>query len=67
MSTGCSLVTGMKTGKIAVLGSGHMLSDKYLNCEKNDRFRDIIFNFLTTDNVILNNIDAEDPEVNNFC
>lgn len=40
-----------------------MLSDKYLNCEKNDGFRDIIFSFLTTDKIMLNNIDAEDPEI----
>lgn len=56
-------ITGEKCGKIAVIGSGHMLSDKYINCEKNDRFREMIFNFLTTDNITLNNIDADDPEV----
>lgn len=61
-------MAGNKGGKIVVLGSGHMLSDKYLNCEKNDGFRDIIFSFLTTDKIMLNNIDAEDPEVRSiFC
>ncbi|XKL65664.1 hypothetical protein PGB90_009084 [Kerria lacca] len=60
------LEKGEKCGKIAVIGSGHMLSDKYINCEKNDRFREMIFNFLTTDNITLNNIDADDPELSDY-
>lgn len=55
--------TGARCGKIVVLGSGHMFSDKYLSSEKNDRLREMIFTFLTSDKIFLNNVDAEDPEV----
>lgn len=33
-------------GKIVVIGSGHMFSDKYIDQESNDKFREIIFEFL---------------------
>lgn len=61
-------VTGLsqKGGKLVVLGSGHFLADPYLEKEDNDRLRDAIFRFLTTDQVQLNAVDAEDPEVKLF-
>lgn len=40
-----------------------MFSDKYLSSEKNEKLREMIFTFLTSDKVFLNNVDAEDPEV----
>lgn len=46
-----------------VVGSGHIFSDKYLGSECNDQFSDIIFDFLTGNNISLNALDAEDPEV----
>jgi hypothetical protein len=54
---------GKKGGKIAVIGSGHVFSDKYLSSECNDRLSEVIFDFLTTDDIALNTLDAEDPEV----
>ncbi|KAK7590205.1 hypothetical protein V9T40_001818 [Parthenolecanium corni] len=54
---------GIHCGKIVVLGSGHMFSDKYLSSEKNEKLREMIFTFLTSDKVFLNNVDAEDPEL----
>ena len=61
-----SCVTGKKRGKIAVIGSGHMFSDKYLGSERNNKFSDIIFDFLTGDSIMLNTLDADDPEVRIF-
>ena len=50
-------------GKLAVLGSAAMMSDSYIDKEDNSRVKDVILSFLTSDEVILNKIDAEDPEV----
>lgn len=50
-------------GRVAVLGSAHMLSDQYLEKEENGKIRDVIFQFLTAKDFKLNQIDADDPEV----
>ena len=50
-------------GKLAVLGSAALLSDQYIEKEDNSRVKDVILSFLTSDEVRLNKIDAEDPEV----
>lgn len=35
-------------GKLVAIGSGYMFSDKYLDQEKNDKFRDILLKFLSS-------------------
>jgi intraflagellar transport protein 52 len=50
-------------GKIAVIGSGHVFADGYLDKEDNGKLKDIIFNFLCTDNVDISHMDADDIEV----
>lgn len=50
-------------GKLVVLGSSHVLSDQYIDKEDNDKLREVIFSFLTSDNLQLNALDADDPEV----
>ena len=50
-------------GKLAAIGSVHMFSDQYLDKEENAKIMDVVFQWLTTDKVVLNAIDAEDPEV----
>ncbi|XP_049725121.1 intraflagellar transport protein 52 homolog isoform X3 [Elephas maximus indicus] len=50
-------------GKLAVLGSCHMFSDQYLDKEENSKIMDVVFQWLTTGDIHLNQIDAEDPEV----
>jgi len=40
-----------------------LLTDKYINWEENDKIREILFDFLITNNITLNEIDANDPEV----
>ncbi|CAH3162276.1 unnamed protein product [Porites evermanni] len=53
-------------GKMAVLGSVHMFSDQYLDKEENAKVQDVVFQWLTTNDIQLNNIDAEDPEVSDY-
>ena len=51
-------------GKLAVFGSAHMFSDGYLDKEDNSRLQEVVFTWLTSSQeVVLNQIDAEDPEV----
>uniref|UniRef100_A0A3Q3X5C6 Uncharacterized protein n=1 Tax=Mola mola TaxID=94237 RepID=A0A3Q3X5C6_MOLML len=54
---------GKETGKLAVLGSCHMFSDQYLDKEENSKIMDVVLQWLMTDDIQLNPIDAEDPEV----
>ncbi|XP_059149492.1 intraflagellar transport protein 52 homolog isoform X2 [Physella acuta] len=53
-------------GKIAVLGSVHMFSDLYLDKEENNKILDVLIQYLTTDEIKLNLIDAEDPEISDY-
>ena len=50
-------------GKLAVVGSAHVFSDGYIDKEENSKLQEILFKWLTTDQVSLNQIDAENPEV----
>ena len=53
-------------GKLAVVGSGAMFSDQFLDKEDNNKIKDVIFEFLTSDNFRLNEIDADDPEISDY-
>ncbi|OXB69752.1 UNVERIFIED_CONTAM: hypothetical protein H355_001821 [Colinus virginianus] len=53
-------------GKIAALGSCHMFSDQYLDKEENGKLMDILFQWLTTSDIHLNQMDAEDPEISDY-
>ncbi|XP_056130443.1 intraflagellar transport protein 52 homolog isoform X2 [Lampris incognitus] len=55
-----------EAGKLAVLGSCHMFSDQYLDKEENSKIMDVVFQWLMTDNIHLNQIDAEDPEITDY-
>lgn len=50
-------------GKLVVMGSAHVFSDQYLDKEENSKLQEVIFRWLTSDEVSLNSIDADDPEV----
>lgn len=39
-----------------------MFSDQYLDKEENSKIQEVVFRWLTTDDITLNPIDAEDPE-----
>ncbi|XP_064607888.1 intraflagellar transport protein 52 homolog [Liolophura sinensis] len=53
-------------GKLAVIGSTHMFSDQYLDKEENSKVLDMLLRFLTTNDVKLNQIDADDPDVADY-
>ena len=48
---------------MVVVGSAHLFSDAWLDKEENGKVMEVIFRWLTSDDVILNPIDAEDSEV----
>ena len=48
---------------MAVVGSAQMFSDHYLDKEQNWAVFDVLLRWLTSDEVGLNTIDADDPEV----
>lgn len=50
-------------GKLVVMGSAHAFSDQYLDKEENSKLQEVIFRWLTSDEISLNTIDADDPEV----
>ncbi|XP_061864911.1 intraflagellar transport protein 52 homolog isoform X3 [Colius striatus] len=53
-------------GKLAALGSSHMFSDQYLDKEENSKIMDVLFQWLTTSDIYLNQIDMEDPEISDY-
>ncbi|KAF7646120.1 hypothetical protein LDENG_00193340 [Lucifuga dentata] len=57
---------GKESGKLAVLGSCHMFSDQYIDKEENSKIMDVVLQWLMTDNIQLNQIDAEDPEITDY-
>jgi intraflagellar transport protein 52 len=67
----CALYTHIKAsgspgGKLAVLGSAHIFADKYLDREDNDTVRDVLLRLLTSSDIKLNQIDADDPEISDY-
>ena len=46
-----------------VMGSAHVFSDQYLDKEENGKLQEVVFRWLTSDEISLNSIDADDPEV----
>ncbi|XP_041837591.1 intraflagellar transport protein 52 homolog [Melanotaenia boesemani] len=57
---------GKESGKLAVLGSCHMFSDQYVDKEENSKILDVVLQWLMTENIHLNQIDAEDPEITDY-
>jgi len=53
-------------GKIAVIGSPMMFSDAYVDKEDNFKIFQLIYKFLTTEEVALNVIDADDPDITDY-
>ncbi|XP_017296627.1 intraflagellar transport protein 52 homolog isoform X1 [Kryptolebias marmoratus] len=61
-----SFYQGKESGKLAVLGSCYMFSDQYIDKEENSKIMDVVLQWLMTDNVQLNQIDAEDPDMTDY-
>ncbi|XP_071429194.1 intraflagellar transport protein 52 homolog isoform X2 [Pithys albifrons albifrons] len=53
-------------GKMAALGSSHMFSDQYLDKEENGKIMDVLFQWLTTSDIHLNQMDMQDPEISDY-
>ncbi|CAI9573054.1 unnamed protein product [Staurois parvus] len=53
-------------GKLAVVGSCHMFNDQYLDKEENGKILDVLMQWLTTNDIQLNLIDAEAPEISDY-
>lgn len=52
-----------KSGKVMALGSAQIFSDTYLEKEENGKLFDVIMQYLTSDKIVLNSIDANEPDV----
>ncbi len=46
-----------------MMGSAHVFHDTYIDKEENSKLQEVVFRWLTCDDIILNSIDSEDPEV----
>lgn len=57
-------------GRLAVLGSAHFLADEWITKEDNAKISDFLFKWLTPKSsasaVVLDQIDAEDPDLNDY-
>ncbi|XP_062589670.1 intraflagellar transport protein 52 homolog [Saccostrea cucullata] len=62
----CALYENRNRGKLVVLGSVHMFSDQYIDKEENSKVLDVLIRALTSDEIKLNPIDAEDPEISDY-
>lgn len=63
----CALSSENKShGKLAVLGSVQMFSDGYIEKEENMKILEVLLKFLTTNDIKLNQIDADDPEISDY-
>eukprot|EP00051_Salpingoeca_urceolata_P013038 m.163036 g.163036 ORF g.163036 m.163036 type:complete len:418 (+) comp17679_c2_seq3:91-1344(+) len=62
----CALHTSKGRGKLCVLGSCHVFQDAYVDKEENGKLLDILLQWLLTESLQLNAIDAEDPDVSDY-
>ncbi|XP_038144960.1 intraflagellar transport protein 52 homolog [Cyprinodon tularosa] len=55
-----------ESGKLAVLGSCHMFCDQYIDKEENSKIMDVMLQWLMSESIQLNQIDAENPEIADY-
>ncbi|KAJ3209464.1 Intraflagellar transport protein 52, partial [Clydaea vesicula] len=53
-------------GKLLVMGSVQMFGDQYIEKEENGKIFDVILQWLTTDKIVLNTIDSNEPDVSDY-
>lgn len=66
---GCNISASNKKigqGKMCVLGSAHIFHDNYIDKEENRKLLEAIVKSLTDEQFQLNQIDCEDPDVNEY-
>jgi intraflagellar transport protein 52 len=55
--------TGTNGGKILCLGSATIFSDAYIEKEENGKLFDVLLQYIAKDTIVLNSIDANEPDV----
>ncbi|RNA21222.1 intraflagellar transport 52 -like protein [Brachionus plicatilis] len=71
---GCSSSTGSNSfafkktsqGRVCALGSSHIFHDSYIDKEENRKLLQVLIKYLTDDTCFLDQIDSEDPDVNEY-
>ncbi|OAJ36371.1 hypothetical protein BDEG_20550 [Batrachochytrium dendrobatidis JEL423] len=58
--------TSNKGGKMIVVGSAKMFSDEYIEKEENAKLFDVLIQLLTSDKVVLNSIDSNEPDISDY-
>ncbi|KAJ3151652.1 Intraflagellar transport protein 52 [Geranomyces michiganensis] len=53
-------------GKLVVVGAAQMFSDSYLEKEENAKLLDVLVQFCTSDKIVLNSIDASEPDISDY-
>lgn len=53
-------------GKLAVVASLRMFSDEYLDKEDNGKLFDVLIQWLTSDQLTMNSIDANEPDISDY-
>lgn len=62
----CAYYSSKTTGKLVVLGSSKILTDAYIDKEKNDALREMIFGFFESEPIETSEMQGDDTDVNNF-
>ncbi|KAI8912523.1 hypothetical protein EDD86DRAFT_201600 [Gorgonomyces haynaldii] len=55
-----------KGGKLLAIGAAQMFSDQYIDKEENGKLFDVLIQFLTSDSIVLNSIDANEPDIADY-
>lgn len=55
-----------KSGKLVVIGSSLMMADAYIDKENNSDLMQVIISFLVNNDITLNQIDADDPDIADY-
>ncbi|KAJ3211508.1 Intraflagellar transport protein 52 [Dinochytrium kinnereticum] len=63
---GAAYVNSNNKGKLLVIGSGQMFSDAYIDKEENGKLFDVLIQFCTNDKIVLNSIDANEPDISDY-
>ncbi|KAI8825976.1 uncharacterized protein EV422DRAFT_491623 [Fimicolochytrium jonesii] len=63
---GAAYVNPNGSGKLVVVASTQMFSDTYIDKEENGKLLDVLIQFCTSDKIVLNSIDANEPDISDY-
>ncbi|TPX60757.1 hypothetical protein SpCBS45565_g07433 [Spizellomyces sp. 'palustris'] len=63
---GAAYINPNGRGKLVVVASAQMFCDTYIEKEENGKLLDVLIQFCTTDKIILNSIDANEPDISDY-